>query len=304
MKSSTLIFSLFFSLFCNVIIAQYDYISYFNYCNEGDEQAFLKNYALALKKYDTAFNSVDFIHTNHLLKYALTCIEAGDTSKAIDYVRKALINGLDTLILYQYMYTHLKGNKRIFKLKDSAFYFHNLYLKRLDLPYSREVDSLQYIDQCIIRQNCENENRYTFHKDRIPKDRFELDSFVFLHLINLVNEKGFPSEKRVGTKSAGKVWVIFHHNVRLPQNEKYIDMIESALKKGEFEPHHFAWMYDQGKMYKNEKPYFYYGVADISSMTEAEMNEIDARRKAYGIKPLRSTKIEITDGSLMQRTLW
>jgi hypothetical protein len=57
-------------------------------------------------------------------------------------------------------------------------------------------------------------------------------------------------------------------------------------------------------MYKNEKPYFYYGVADISSMTEAEMNEIDARRKVYGIKPLRSTKIEIIDGSLMQRSLW
>jgi hypothetical protein len=303
MHHSRFIFSLFFSLFCKIIVAQNDYIYYFNYCNEGDEQFYLKNYSLALKKYDTAFQSVDFIHTKQLNKYAQTCIKVGDTVKAVDYVRKALINGLDTIVLYQFMYNHLKGNKRIFELKDSTSFFHNEYQKRINQNYLREVDSLQYIDQCIIRRNCEEENRYTFHKDRIPKDRFELDSFVFLHLINLVNEKGFPSEKRVGTKSAGKVWVIFHHNVRLPQNEKYIEMVESALKKGEFEPHHFAWMYDQGKMYKNENPFFFFRVADVSAMSESEIKEIDERRHKYGIKPLRSTKIIKNEGGIMQNAI-
>jgi tetratricopeptide (TPR) repeat protein len=304
MKPSNYLLSLFFSLFCNIIVAQNDYIYYYNYCNEGDEQFYLKNYALALKKYDSAFQSVDFIHTKQLNKYAQTCIKVGDTVKAIDYVRKALINGLDTVVLYQYMYTYLKGNIRIFELKDSTSFFHNEYQKRINQNYSREVDSLQYIDQCIIRRNCEEERNFKFKYENIQKNKLDLDSLVFSHLIFLVKKYGFPSEKLVGSKEYNIVWVIFHHNVRLPQNEKYIPMVEEAVRKGEIDPSHFAWMYDQGKLNKNEKPFFFYGVADVSSMTEAEMAEIDARRKAYGIKPLRSTKIEKTEGSLMQISLW
>lgn len=42
------------------IYSQNNYIAYYNLCNEGDEQAYLKNYPLAIAKYDTAFGKVDF----------------------------------------------------------------------------------------------------------------------------------------------------------------------------------------------------------------------------------------------------
>jgi hypothetical protein len=114
---------------------------------------------------------------------------------------------------------------------------------------------------------------------------------------------GFPSEKRIG-RSANKVWVIFHHNMRIPKNEKYLSVLDSALKKGEYEPEFYAWMYDQLKLNKSEKPFFYYGVADIVDLTDEEKKQIDLRRSMFGIKPLRSTLINKTKTSIQQTPLW
>lgn len=52
----------FFSI--SLLQGQNDYISFYNYCNEGDEQAYFKNYPLAIAKYDTAFSKVDFVGVN------------------------------------------------------------------------------------------------------------------------------------------------------------------------------------------------------------------------------------------------
>lgn len=281
-----------------------DYIRYYNLCNEGDEQSHLGNYSLALNKYDLAFTFVHYLHVKRLNKAAHISIKAGENSKAVSYIRKALINGLDSAVLDYYISKPLKKYPPILLLKDSAQYFHQIYLNRINKQYALEADSLCYIDQCIIRKNCEQKGKYYFNKDSIPENRFDLDSLVFEHLLYLTKKYGFPSEENIGREGYNNIWVIFHHNVRLPKNYKYMDMMSEAVKNGQFEPEHYAWMYDQGKMNKNEKPFFYYGVAETSALTESEKAEIDVRRASFGIKPLRAFEITKTKTSLGQRILW
>jgi hypothetical protein len=269
------------------IYSQNDYIAYYNLCNEGDEQAYLKNYPLALAKYDSAFRKVDFIGVKYLSKYA-RILSKVDKKKSIEVLRLALLKGMHTNNLKQWD-AIFQNENRFKEIRDSVFEYNKIYLASINSEYARAIDSLEYVYRCIVMKSCIGFEKDEF-KVSVPENRLFLKASIFDCLMKLIGKYGFPSEKRIGM-SAHKVHFIFHLNMIDLSMEKYLSLLESAVKKGDYEPDSYAYIYDVIRMNKRESLLFYQGSDSIMNLSEEEKILIDLRRSSIGLKPLRSFNI-------------
>ncbi len=299
--------SIFFAILAllnfNLLIGQ-DYIEYYNFCNEGDKQIYLKNYEEALKNFNKAFSLIDYVHANQYKSASLCAAHIGNIEKTYLYAKNAILNGLDPVFLKTKDFKKFRKTEKYKILCDSISIFQKQHLLSINLNYKKEIDSLYYIDQNIIRNNKSCKGNYNIDKSKLPSNLFELDSVIFEHLLTLIEKYGFPSEKKIGYEGYSNVWVLFHHNVRLPKNSKYLPILKEALVKGEYLPRNYAWMYDQSLMFKQEEPYFYFGIALVDHLSDDKKMEIDKRRKEHGIKPLESTIVKKRGNGIMQKFLW
>ena len=94
----------------------------------------------------------------------------------MEALRLALMKGMDMKGL-KHWGKHFQNESRFTEIKDSAVLFNGIYNANINTEYARAIDSLEYIDQCIIRKNCERPEIYEF-KGTLPKNIFDLDSSV------------------------------------------------------------------------------------------------------------------------------
>jgi len=193
----------------------------------------------------------------------------------------------------------------LFKMfKDSLTYFQAVYGENLNSDYKKQIDSLYYVDQRIIRNNKSVKGKYNIDKSKLPEKIFDLDSLIFADILALIEKYGFATEKNVGKESFSKMWIFYHHNIRLPKNEKYIELAQRALKEGAYLPNYYAWMFDQSRTFKKEDPYFYFGVVFTGDMDREKKSIVNKRRYEWGVKPLEAQKTIQKKNSLIQKNLW
>ena len=305
MKQTLVIFNLLFFSSFSSFSQQFDnHIEYFNLCNLGDKYYYFENFNEAIESYESAFEKADYVHAHYYMKAAKTCVKSFNYSKAYFYSKKAILNGQSDKFLKNKEFKQFRKTSEYRQLKDSLKFFKKEYALIINNDYKVLIDSLYYVDQRIIRNNRSCKGNYQIDKSILPDNLYELDSVIFADLLTLVENYGFPSERLVGPESYRHAFIIFHHNIRLKKNEKYLDLLESAVKKGEYMPEHFAWTYDQGLLMKGKKPYFYYGVAFLGNLTESEQEEVDKHRKDYGVKPIESFEVIEKGKTIIQKPLW
>lgn len=302
MKTPTVLILLLINLLHLKVFCQGEnnYIKYYNICNEGDSLFHFKNYKEALKKYETAFTKVGFVHSKYLKNASICATKNNQSEIAWHYAKRAILGGENEKFLKN------SFSKIISKesLKDSINLFKNQHQKSLNQQYIKEIDSLRYIDQNIVRGNKTVKSNADFSKLVIPQNKFDLDKNVWNHLIGLMNIYGFPSEKNIGPKAYEQVSIILHHHFRLPQNAHQMATAIEALKKGEYLPQNFAWMYDQSFFMLNKNLFFYYGGKDPSKLSKEELFEIEQNRRNFGVKPFSAYKIKVRGKHLVTISLW
>lgn len=266
------------------IYSQNSYIAYYNLCNEGDEQAYLKNYPLAIAKYDTAFGKVDFIGVKYLSKYA-RILSKVDKKKSMEVVRLALLKGMYANNLKQWDEIFI-NESRFKEIRDSFYEYNKIYLASINSEYARAIDSLEYVYRCIVMKSCIGFEKDEF-KVSVSESRLFLKTSIFDCLMKLIGKYGFPSERRIGI-SAHKVQFIFHLSMIESSMEKYLSLLESAVKKGEYDPDSYAYIHDVIRMNKRDSLLFYQGSDNIMNISDEEKILIDLRRSSIGLKPLRS----------------
>lgn len=281
-----------------------DYIGYYNLCNYADSAIYVNQYDLALTRFEEAFLLVDYVHALQYEKASNCAVLVGDYEKGLLYARAAILNGNTSRFWEQKQWRKFRKTPYYPTFQDSLTHWESQHISSINLAYQSLIDSLHYVDQRIIRNNQTVKGNYQTNESNLPENRFDLDALVFQSLIEAMEEYGFPSEQRIGPAGYAQAWVLFHHNVRLPQNHSYLPRMESALKNGEYLPSDFAWMYDQGRLNIEEEPLFYYGVRLPQELTQEKRDEIDAARRAYGIKPLASVRIKSTGKRTMIKVLW
>jgi hypothetical protein len=277
-----------------------DYIKYYNLCNEGDSLYYFKNYKEAMEKYEAAFRTIGFVHAKNLRNASLCASKLNQDEVAWQYAKQALMGGENEKFLKNSFSKNI--SKEI--LKDSIIYLINQHQKSINQFYIKEIDSLYFVDQNIIRGNKTVKSNADFSKLAIPQNKFDLDRDVWNHLIGLMSIYGFPSEKNIGPKAYEQVSIILHHNFRLPQNQHQMPIATEALKKGEYLPQDFAWMFDQSFSMLNKNPFFYYGSKDPSRLSKDELLQIEENRRNYGVKPFSAYKIKVWKDSISQTPIW
>lgn len=282
-----------------------NYIEYYNLVNEGDKQLYFGNDSLAYEFYKKGFDKVDYIHNSNLMKVSQIASRMGDYKYCCKILRCAFEQGEKKSILEYESFKEFKNTHYHQALIDSFSQYNATFLTTFNSDYKKQIDSLYYIDQNIIRGNTEVKGDYNIE---FSCDFYQLDSLLFTSVLLLIDKYGFATEKNVGEESFRKVWLFYHHNIRLPKNEQYIPLAQEALKQGAYLPENYAWMFDQSLTNKNETPYFYYGVASTDHLTDEEKMDVNEKRKNWGIKPLESLLIERIEEngrvSIMQTTLW
>ncbi|MEO0469853.1 MAG: hypothetical protein AAF206_09555, partial [Bacteroidota bacterium] len=293
-----------FTAFLSCAAMGKSYIPYFQLCNDADRDMYHKQYDSALVKLEKAFNLVEYVHSDSYKKASECAALTEDFSKAYQYAKKAILNG------YTFPFWKGKKLKKMRKtewytmLVDSSSHWKNQHFSSINIAYKEVIDSLYYLDQRIVRNNQQVKGDYNIDPQTLPEEIYDLDTSIFQTLLSHIEQYGFPSEQTVGRQASIDVGIIFHHNVRLPENHAYLPMMEEALKKGEFSPHRFAWMYDQGKRMKGESPKFYFGAGTPETLSQQEKDEVDALRKKYGIKPIASTKVKTNGKRVTTLYLW
>ena len=265
------------------------YIPYYQLQNDADQRIAKKDWQKAIENLTKAFSLVDYVHAKQYAKAAMCASQLKEYDKAYLYAKKAVLGGYSQEFWEANRFKNFRKSTYFQEFLDSLFIFEKIHESLVNVEYQKAIDTLHYIDQTIIRNQIPFRGKFRPNNLVIPKNRYELDSVVFDRLLALIDEYGFPSEQRVGYHGASKVWVIFHHNVRLKQNHEYIPMLKEAVKKGEFLPREFSQMYDQSRMIINEKPAY----APIDEDQSAEnLNRINNNRAEIGLPTLDSFKIK------------
>lgn len=280
-----------------------NYIDYYNLCNEGNRQMYLKQYRKALQSFESGFAKVDYIHAIQYEKASQCAIQLNQYEKANQYAHKAYLQGSDSKFLKKKISKNFRKTKEYKVLIKNIEKFEQLHLLSINLHYKEIIDSLYYLDQRVIRKNKRIKGNYKIDKSTLPENLFHLDTLIFNHLLNKIDVHGFPSEERVGKKSYEKVYIILHHNGRLAQNKKHLPMMKEALLKGEYLPNHYAWMYDQSRLFDGEKPLFYYGVPS-NGIDAQEKKKIDEIRTEYGVKRFSAFQIKHRGRTTIMKPLW
>lgn len=270
-------------LFVTTIYAQ-DYSVYYNRCNMADSLADIKEYKEALINYKQAFETVDYVHAENLRKASVCAIECDDFNKAYLYAKQSVINGGERYIFKRIKRRKFKRTDYYRRLKDSIDYFLELHNERVNQSYKNIIDSLEYVDQVIIRGAKDKSRHYNIDITTLPLNRFDLDSCNMNLLLNLFDKYGFPSEKILGEDSYFMANTLIHHNFRKVENEKYHKMIFEAIIKGEYNPLFFSWWYDQFYQSKKSEPYFtLFGI----ERSEENINRVNNRRRKFFLPDLK-----------------
>lgn len=281
-----------------------DYISYYNYCNEGDRYVYLKEYELALEQYELGLAAVKYVHVHQLEKASMCAAKVGEFESCAFYAKEAILNGSTANFLNRKAFKNFRRTPQYSSLEASIDQLKTQHLSSINLTYKQLIDSLHYVDQRIIRGNSSVKGNYAIVKDSLPEDRYKLDARNFAVLLELIDLYGFPSEKNIGPAGYANVWALLHHNLRLPENSAYLPMAKSAVENGEYLPRDYAWMYDQSRGYTLQKPLFYYGVSLVKHLSEEEIAQADEERRKLGIKPLAATEIKKRGRGIRQKQLW
>lgn len=289
-----------FTVLINPCFSQ-NYLTYYQQCNEGDKQAYLKNYDAALKHYEAAFATVNYVHAYQLEQAAVVSTQVKNFNKTTEFTKKALQNGLPERFLQRNVFKKFRKTDQYALLKDSVAIFKKQHLASINLVYKAAIDSLHFIDQRIIRNNLNVRGNYQIDKTILPANKYDLDDDIFKYILELIEEFGFPSEKNIGFAGYQKSWVLLHHNGRLAKNAASMPMLKAAVLTGDYLPNDYAEMYRQSLEEKGETPIFLPSKTDL---TQKEINDFNKIRANYGLKPLDSMQIKFVNNAIRIKRIW
>jgi hypothetical protein len=187
----------------------------------------------ALQAYDSAFANVPWGIWS-ISEAAELALSVGDTSRALAYLETLYARGGEPLITYSESVQALNNLmsqaalERAHRAKTRwAAQSDSIWIKAL--LEMRELDQVERSDKAISLRN---------------------DSINILRMLQLTEERGYPSEARVGS-SAGIVTLLFwHHWLELgktAETERFWTLTEQAIDRGEVPPDYLCSFVDRGE---------------------------------------------------------
>lgn len=279
---SVLFLFLSYNLFCQ------NYSKYYKYINKAELEAKNNNYENCLVYYDSAFaiNKPLPLHLKHALNVSA---KIKDFERCTTFLNILTDAGIDVSSDISSM-----DNAEEYKATNDYKDFMNKFDLRLKTG-QESFDStliLQLKNMAIIDQQYRM-NHYEKGDTSYYKSMRDADIKNFFLLKKMVEEKGWPNYKKVGTSGSGIANMILLHGSRYfsLESEEWL-FFENILKKeiveGNFYPITLAQWIDQHLILIEKKAQRYGSVADQYGVLfpVEDMGNIDVIRESLCLEPL------------------
>ncbi|MCC3156210.1 hypothetical protein LJ737_03125 [Hymenobacter sp. 15J16-1T3B] len=256
-----------------------------------------KQYAEAGKLFDQAFRDKKAQPTaSDYYNAACAWALAGNKDQAFRYLDQATAAGWEN-VAHLKQDTDLDGlraDKRwqplLGKLEASVARIEANY----DMPLKRQLDSIYTTDQGSRQQLGGIQQKYGANSPEMQalwKQMGETDARNLQKITALLDQRGWPSKAKVGTRGSQTVFLVIQHSDR-PTMEKYFPLAQQAVERGDLAKADFALMQDRLLMWQG-KPQRYGSqvVNDVKTgkagfyAIEDEAH-VDERRASMGLGPL------------------
>lgn len=271
-------------LFGSCHVFAQEYIEYYKIVNLAKEYKMNGQNQQALLYYNQAFSKVSEAFADDYADAAESALKENENI-AFEFLQKAIAGGANLKIKKYRKYSFYE------KLKEKATELKEFYEKNLNHDFIEIIDSLYYIDQRIIRGNKRVKGSYEIPGEVLNiEDKYDLDKDVFETLYFYSKQYGFPSERLVGKNSYQKAVIILLHNLRLSENEEYLNWAKNEVYYGNYSPFDYSFMIDEGLFFREKNPYYYTMSIGVNLLEPDEIVEINERREAIGLPKLGKLK--------------
>lgn len=144
-----------------------------------------------------------------------------------------------------------------------------------DAKWAHEIDSLISIDQKLRNRNYINGTLY--------HEGYNIDSLNTLRLVELISEKGLPTEQRVGSDRTFYVNTIFLHADFDKGNVLLGNLLKAYVLSGHYDPRAYAGMVDRRQKMYGLPPIYYQIPMGFDDLSDEEKKAIHELRQEIGL---------------------
>ncbi|MCG8574722.1 MAG: hypothetical protein MI810_07550 [Flavobacteriales bacterium] len=244
---------------------QNSHLTYYSAIDSAQQSMKVKEYSLAIEQYEKARNELGFLPTTSLNQ----ALKAAKKTKNED-----LENKYDELIEEQ---------KNSIDESYQSF-IDSLYQLDQEVRNGKSIKAVRYVDMAKALPHSQVDSTKLIEGQLIVENWQKTDSLNTKALIKAINEKGFPSEARVGPKGLNQAITILIHFGLIPTEANFHSILKEALYKGELPPFYYAYIIDCQRVRFSEKqlycqylPYFF------ERLTEEEKQIVVQNRHGIGL---------------------
>jgi hypothetical protein len=269
--------------------------NYKDFIKKADSCYKVKEYKISRDYFEKAFKNENS-NPSHLYNGACSAALVNDNSKAFNWLNLSIQNGYVNI-------THLKmdndltslhskneWNKLIIKLEKKIEIIEVDY----DKPLQKELLSIYEDDQGIrskfmLIYSTPNPDRKKI--DSIGKIMNYKDSLNLIKITKILDTKGWIGKDLIGEEANKTIFLIIQH-ANLQSQEKYLPMMQEAVKKGNASGANLALLEDRVALRKGKKQIYGSQIARdketnkfyVSSLEDPE--NVDKRRTEIGLPPM------------------
>jgi hypothetical protein len=154
---------------------------------------------------------------------------------------------------------------------------------RFDADYAHVIDSLAEEDQKIRG-----------HGPVIYADNINSDSVRTMRLLDLINSKGFPEQRKVGMRAYARAVLILTHADFDLNNALLGSMMYEHVMQGKMDPRDYARIIDRRCNFRGEPAIYYQVPMGFESLSAEEQEQVSLARRKIGLRSVYdSMTIEI-----------
>lgn len=208
-----------------------------------------------------------------------TALSMGDTSRAVGYLEKLYAWGGQPMLTYSDPIKGLlaKGfaEHDLVRLQDAQ----NKWADRADSTWIQALKEMHALDQSHRAFDA-----LTQHNDSVNLER----------LIQLTEERGFPSPGNVGASFGTVTLLLLHHRAELKMNDRlrhFVSLAQKAIEDCRIEPSFLTWIFDfEAREAGEPTPYGTltgYFRNDLEQFRLPDLATLNANRARVGLLPIQ-----------------
>jgi hypothetical protein len=255
------------SCFTYPLFSQSNYFEYYKLVRKAKVLEIDNKHDSALIFFENAFKLVDFVHEENLKIAIKTAKKLKKNDLQLQYTSQLQLQkkNIDR--------SYVDAINKIIKLDQSVR--NSKYEKAKHIYYN-----------CMQDTGC-NKNQKEFLKAKIMMNHWwYVDSISISELLNLISQKGFPGERKVGHEASESAYIVMLHYDLDKENKKLNPMLLEALAHGDIKPRDYGLIVDRRMIFANKEAVYYVAPFGLDKLTKEQKEEVDKKRVKIGLPTL------------------